>query len=177
MFKKEWLKDIKLINRPMTKVKVKVVSNVSDKNRILATEPGGSDKYIVNLHAIFPDQLPKLKALFADPKVTEVPIEETNGLFATASIFVNDPKNTPYLPMRGEEVFGNVDWVPNAEKTGQLLRFTNIQVLPPTQVDGLSLEELFAETSGEEVLAGEETASGRGEVTQESGKKGRKGNQ
>jgi hypothetical protein len=171
-FKREWLNDVKFINKPVTKVKLQVTSNVSEKNRILATEPGKSDKYIVNLKAIAPDQLPLLKELFKDPNVKEVPIEKTNGLFLTGSIFMNDPEETPYLPMRNEWIHANIDYVDNKEKTAKLLRVTNIQTLPPTEADDLDLEALLSDTTTEAVM----TESGRGkEVVQDGSPRRGKG--
>lgn len=120
VFKKEWLKDVIIVKRPMSKAAFRVAQNVSERNYIAPTEPGKNGKYIVTLKAVAADQIDRLKELFRNRD--EVPIEETNGIFMTASIWENQEGVTPDLPIRGEEVLCNVDYVMNKEKTQRLLR-------------------------------------------------------
>jgi hypothetical protein len=160
MFKRENLRSFKQVSAPGNKVELEVASNVTEGNRINATDPDQSDKYIVSLKVIFPDQLAKLKEIFGE--ATEVPIEMTNGCFGTASQWV---KKTPegveiptQLPMKGEKILANIDWVDNTEKTAKLLRVTNIQLKPAAQAEAFDFDKFFgleeetAETSSKEVV-------------------------
>lgn len=139
-FKREWLKDYRVIDRPMNKVELEVTSNVTEKNRINATEPGKSDKYIASLKAFAPDQAERIRELFLHRE--EVPIEETNGLFLTASIWDKGPDT--YLPMKGEKVLVNIDYVPNREGV-QVLRPTNLQAKAAEKAKAFDFSEFFGD--------------------------------
>lgn len=140
-FKREWLKDYKVIERPMQKVELEVTSNVSEKHRINSTDPTKSDKYIVNLKAIPVDQYDKLVELLKDN--SEVPIEKTNGMFLTGTIWVNGEEK-PYLPMKGEALLCNIDYVENREKE-QVLRVTNVQAQPAQTAPAFDFAGAFEE--------------------------------
>ena len=128
--------------------KVKVLNNVSENN--LFTDEKGQSRYIVNLKAITADKKEQLKAVFGSEE--EVPVEQTNGLFLTASIWSKEGTATR-LPMKNEEVEIAVDFV--ADRDGnQVLRVTNIRVLAAAKAKVLDLSDLFTE-SKEEVYQGD----------------------
>lgn len=140
VFKREWLKNVVIIKHPMTKVELEVTSNVTEKNRINATEPGKSDKYIASLKAVALDKYDRLLELFKDR--AEVPIEETNGIFLTGTIWLNDGDKAPSLPMKGEKILANVDFVENREGD-QVLRVTNIMLQAPVQAEKFDYASVF----------------------------------
>lgn len=132
---------------------VKVQNNVGDQN--LYTDEQGNTRYIVSLKAIMKDKLPQVLEVFKG--VDEVDIEATNGLFATASIFKNGD-NTPALPMKGEEVEVICGYVPDRDGV-EVLRVTNIHVLPAKKAVGLDLaaiEKAAAEAATAEAEAKKE---------------------
>lgn len=141
MFQREWLKDYKVIRKPMGKVEIQVANNVTEKNRVASTGPGGSDKYIINLKALTPESFEKLIALFPQG-VTEVPIEETNGLFLNVTAWINNGE-IPALPMRGEVINVAFDYVDDKEKTKKLLRATTYQLKPAEKAEALDFESFF----------------------------------
>lgn len=141
-FKREWLTGCKIIDREMSKVELVVAHPVTEKNRIKATEPGKSDKYIVNLKAVPKDKLDKLKALFAGG-VQEVPIEEVRDIFLTASIWVDNDAVNPLLPMKGEKVICSIGYVPNREKDALLLRVVQLTQQPVTQLEEVEWSSIF----------------------------------
>lgn len=152
MFKKEWLKNLVVIDKPMSKVEIEVTSNVTERHRINATEPGKSDKYIVNLKAVPKDKYDELVALFKDRD--EVPIEETNGLFLTGAIWVGENEK-PYLPMKGEKLLCNIEFV--EDRAGdQVLRVTNTQPQPAATAAKFDFEGAFeqAPATGREIAQG-----------------------
>ena len=67
------------------KIELEVSSNVTEKNRVISET--GRESYIVGLKAIAPKVL-AVKQLFASRE--EVDIEETNGLFLTGNIWINN---------------------------------------------------------------------------------------
>lgn len=145
MFKRESLRSYKQVTAPGSKIELEVASNVTEANRINASDPDQSDKYIVSLKVIFPDQLDKLKEIFGE--ATEVPIEMTNGCFGTASHWVKrtaEGVEVPtQLPMKGEKILANIDWVDNTERTAKLLRVTNIQLKPAAQPEAFDFDKFF----------------------------------
>lgn len=152
-FKRKWLKDVAVIREPMSKVELEVTSNVTERHRINATEPGKSDKYIVNLKAVPADKYDDLVALLKDRE--EVPIEETNGMFLTGSIFVNDGEK-PYLPMKGEKLLCNIGYVEDRGEN-QVLRVTNTHPQPARtapKFDFAGAFEAQTATTGTEVAQG-----------------------
>lgn len=163
MFKREWLKDVKIISGPMSKVELEVTSDVTDKALIRATEPGKSDKYIVNLKAVAKDNYDKLVALFKD--VTELPIEQTNGLFLTGSIWHNEGDAKPYLPMKREKILANIDYVEN-RKGENVLRVVNVGTQPAVQAAAFDYAAAFEgeeeETAGEAIEQTATAGAGRG---------------
>jgi len=122
-FKKVLLAMFALITAP-GKYAVQVLSNVSDAN-LYTDEVTGKQRYIVNLRAIAEDKKAEVFETFKD--VEEVAIEDTNGLFLTASIWKNSPEHQPALPMKNEFVDVTVDYVADREGV-QVLRITNMQV-------------------------------------------------
>ncbi len=142
VYKKEWLKGLKIIDRPHGKIELTVANNVTEKNRINATEPGKSDKYIVTFKAIATDQKERLYSLFKERN--EVPFEELDGLFLTASIWC-DGGVDPQLPMKGEAMFASIDFVDNKEKTAKLLRITNTKVKPAEHTSEFDFDSFFAD--------------------------------
>lgn len=140
-FKRSALAKYDAITAP-GKYKAVVSNNVSEKN--LFSDDNGS-RYIVGLRSIFPDKLAQVKELFKDQE--EVAIEETNGLFATGSIWKNEGQSVS-LPMRGEEVEVTVGYVPSQDGE-EVLRVTNISVLPAKVAAKVSLVDLLQEVSAE----------------------------
>lgn len=131
-FKTALLSTFAMISEP-GKYKVQVLNNVSEKN--LYTENGRS-RYIVNLKAIAADKKAEVFETFSGKG--EVEIDETNGLFLTASIWKNG-EETPALPMKSEIVTVNVGLV--ADRDGvEVLRVTNIQVAAAKTASKFSLE-------------------------------------
>jgi hypothetical protein len=128
VFKKEWLNRFKIIDREFQKVRLQVATPVTEKNRIRATEPGKSDKYIVTLCAVPRDKFEVLKNAFAGGR-TEVPYEELKGVFLTGQVWVNDPSNPPMLPLKNEEVFCNIGYVKNRQQE-PVLRVTAMAQSP-----------------------------------------------
>jgi hypothetical protein len=148
-FKKAWLKGVKLIGRTYGKVELVVASTVTERNRINATEPGKSDKYIVTLRAIPADKFAKIKELFANTE--EVPVEQMKDVFLTASIWINDPENLPKLPMKGEIVVGNIDLVPTREdRSKYVLRVQHIALQPAEVAPVLDWDGFFDEVPNSE---------------------------
>lgn len=146
-FKKQQLANYSLIKAP-GKFALQVASNVTDKN--LYTDENSRSRHIVNLKAIAIDKLSQVQALFQSSE--EVEIDQTNGLFLTASIWAEEGK-TQELPMKGETVDVTIDNVVSREGE-EVLRVTNIRVRPSTAPAKLSLASLFeemAQESGSEI--------------------------
>lgn len=141
MYQKEWLRDLKIINTPMSAVKLEVMQTVTEKNRQPATTAGGNDKYIVTLKAVAKDRLDRLKTVFAGK--TEVPIEETRDIFLTGSIWVKPGEEAKRLPLRNEVVVCNVALVPNADKTDRVLRVTDIVMQATGEAQAINLDTFF----------------------------------
>lgn len=137
-FKRAWLATFAYLTSP-GKYIVKVLNNVSEKN--LFTDENGRQRYIVGVRALAPDQLPQLQQVFAEGQ-EEVAIEETNGLFLTAAIWKKDENDQPMIPMKGEEVEVTVGLVANRDAV-EVLRITNIRVLPAKKATTLSLDALI----------------------------------
>jgi hypothetical protein len=143
-FKRSLLATFAMLSIP-GKYTVKVFTNVSEKN--LFTDEKGQQRYIIGLRAIAPDQVPQLKQVFAEG-VEEVDIEETNGLFLTAAIWKKDENDQPALPMKGEEV--EVNFGPVLNRDGEeVLRITNIHVLPAKKAEAFSLASLNTQVAAE----------------------------
>lgn len=140
-FKRSSLANYREIKAPGT-YELEVSNNVSEKN-IFTDEETGRQRYIVGVRAIASDKMPQVRATFLENE--EVPIEETNGLFLTGSIWKNAGE-TPALPMKGEKIKATVDYVsPREAAEGEVvLRITNIQVQAAKTANKLSLEALFA---------------------------------
>jgi len=140
MLKRTSLAAYREIKTPGT-YELEVSSNVSEKN--LFEDENGRLRYIVGFKAIASDKLPQLREVFGNN--AEVPIEQTNGLFLTGSIWKNG-EETPALPMKGEKAKVTIDWVtPREAADGEVvLRITNIQVMAAKVANKLSLETLFA---------------------------------
>lgn len=143
VFKKSWLTNVKVIKAPMRKVALEVASRVTERNYVAPTEPGKSGKYIVTLRAIAADKFPQLKSLFA--KREEVPIEETNGLFLSAAIWVNDENVQPDLPMRGEIIHANIDYITDRKGDSVLRVVGEIQLQKSTVAETLDLDTFLSE--------------------------------
>lgn len=118
------------------KYEFEVLSNVTERNQY--ESESGRIAYIVNLKAIAPDKTAQLIETFRGK--SEVAIEETQGLFLTASIWKNGDQ-TPALPMKGEIVTATVGFVPNRDGE-EVLRVTNIMVKAATSAPKFSLEQL-----------------------------------
>jgi hypothetical protein len=147
----------------MNKVELEVASNVTEKNKIMATEPGKSDRYLVTLKAIPEDQIGRVKELFLGK--TEVPIEEANGILLTASIWVDEDSN-PQLPMKGEKIYVSINWV-NKRSDGtvpveKVLRATATALKPADKLKSIDLDSFFEEAKVEEPAA---TAESGNEIT------------
>ena len=149
MFQKAWLLIFSFITAP-GKYSLTVQNNVTEKN--LYTDEKGRQRYIVGLKAIANDQLPQLQQKFANGE-SELPIEETNGLFLTGAIWKKDENDQPALPMKGEEVEVTIGFVKNRDEV-EVLRVTNIHVLPAKKAATLSLEALTPATATEVVASG-----------------------
>lgn len=135
MFKKEQLGSYAKIVKP-GKYELEVASNVTEKNLV-------DNRYIVNFKAIAADKLPQLKEAFSF--FTEIPIDQTNGLFLTGNIWVNDGQAVQ-TPMKGEVVDVTIDHVEDRE--GQsVLRVTNIKLKPAVKAAKLDLASFFEETA------------------------------
>lgn len=155
VFRKEWLKKYDIITEEMSKVELEVTSSVSSKNLIPEKEENGKTipaHYIVNLKAIAADKVPALKALLEKyHDKDEFPIEETKGLFLTATLFANG-KNLE-LPIKNEKVVCSIGTVEDREKN-EVLRVTSMSVRPAQKATKLAagFEDLFASvTTGKEI--------------------------
>ena len=135
-FRKTSLQGTALIKGPGV-FRVRVLNNVSESN--LLTDENGS-RYIVNLKAVAKDKQAQLIETFSG--VEEVPIEQTNGLFLTASIWTKEGKQQR-LPMKNEEVEVAINYVKSREGE-QVLRATNIRVLSAASAEVLDMDSLFA---------------------------------
>ena len=142
-FKKSWLKDYKVIKDPMSKVELTVTSQVDERHRV-PTENGHS--YIVNLKAIAKDKLDDVLALFKEND--EVPIAETNGLFLTGNIWHNEGSPAPELPMKGEKILANIDYVENREGE-EVLRVTTMAIRAAATASQFDFDALFNEAADE----------------------------
>lgn len=151
-FKKSWLTGVQAVDRVMSKVELTVASTVTERNRIRATEPGKSDKYIVTLRAIPADKFPKIKELFKN--TDEVPIEQMRDVFLTASIWVNNPEQLPQLPMKGEKVMASIDLVPTREDRNRyVLRVVGIALQPAAVAPTIDWDGFFDEVAEVETVA------------------------
>jgi hypothetical protein len=157
VFRKEWLKAYAIVSREESKIELEVTSAVTEKNLIPATVKDGKTipaHYIVNLKAIAVDKMPAFKALLEKYKnVEQFPIEETAGLFLTASIFVNSGK-TPELPMKNERVHCSIGTVKDKEGA-EVLRVTSLNVRAAAKATNLLTEfaDLLSNVStGSEIL-------------------------
>lgn len=146
-FKRTSLANYSHVKTPGT-FELEVSNNVSEKN--LFVDENGRTRYIVGFKAIADDKMAQIRETFLENE--EVPVEETNGLFLTGSIWKNEGE-TPTLPMKGEKVKVTVDWVSprEAEEGERVLRITNIQVQAAKVATKLSLESLFAAVPENEV--------------------------
>lgn len=134
MFKVTSLLSFKQIIKP-GKYLLDTFSTVTDAN-FIAGEDGKSDKHILTVRAIAKDKLAQVAEVFKGKQ--EVEIEETNGLFMTASIWRGP------LPMKGEKVECVVDYVDNADKTDRVLRVTGIRVIAAQVAESLNLESILS---------------------------------
>jgi hypothetical protein len=130
-----------LISAP-GKYELEVANNVSEKN--LYSEEGKTPRYIVGLKAISSDKIAQAQEVFKE--VEEVEIEQTNGLFLTASIWKND-ENQPSLPMKGEKVECAVGFVPDRDGV-EVLRVLNMRVLAAKKADKFKFDEITAPKEG-----------------------------
>lgn len=145
-FKREYLQGVKQITKPMSRVELVVAHTVTERNRINATEPGKSDKYIVTLKAVPADQLNKLKELFKDSN--ETAIENMRNVFLTASLWINDPENPPVLPLKGEKVMCAINYVPSRDDKEKLvLRTVAFSMQPSVVAPDFSFDEVFEEVA------------------------------
>lgn len=151
-FKRTSLASYREIKGPGT-YELEVSNNVTEKN--LFEDENGRQRFIVGFKAVASDKLPQLREVFGAN--AEVPVEQTNGLFLTGSIWKNG-EETPALPMKGEKAKVTIDWVtPREAAEGEVvLRITNIQVMAAKTANKLSLETLFAPATA---------AVGQGELT------------
>lgn len=139
LFKTSLLDKFALIDSP-GKYNLTVLNNVSEKN--LFTDDKGS-RYIVNLKAIAKDKAQQVAETFAGQE--SVAIEETNGLFMTASIWKPEGQS-PSLPMKGEEVEVTVGYVASQEGE-EVLRVTNIRVNSAKTASKFSFAAVAAHTN------------------------------
>lgn len=137
-FKRAALAMFSVITKP-GKYELEAYSNVTEKN--LVTDADGSrPRYIASFKAIAADKLTQVKETFKDAE--EVDIDQTSGLFLTANIWVGSTQ--PALPMKGEKVECNIDFVTSRDGS-PVLRITNIKLKPAEKAVSLDLESFFAE--------------------------------
>lgn len=137
-FKRERLGDYALIETP-GKYELVATSDVTERN-LVTDEDGKNPRYIASFKAIAVDNFPQLKEVFKDAE--EVLIEQTNGLFLTANIW-KTPGRQAQLPMKGEKVECNIDFVKAREGEGQVLRITNIKLRPALVANKLDISSFF----------------------------------
>lgn len=144
MFLAAWLVNFVLINTT-GKFNVTVFSETTEAN-FVPGEDGKNGKYITTLKAIAPDQLEKLRKVFRNedgsPK-SEVPIEDTNGLFMTLSTWEKSGYEKDRIPMKGEEIEVLVASVDNADATAKVLRVQNHRLLSPKQAEKFDVASLI----------------------------------
>ena len=140
------------------------LSNVTEANKIeVAPEDGENfesfEKYIMNLNAFFPDQLPTILGGLKneDGSVkTEIPVEHTKGWFATGNRVVNKRRPDMDLPMAGQQVKCVVDWVEPKDRPGvQLLRIRTVQVVAAKKGKTIDLTSFFAGTEEAQAVKSE----------------------
>lgn len=142
-YKKEWLKDIVIINTALPKVELTVASTVNEKNYIPPSAPDKSGKWIVTLKAIAIDNVARLKELFKHRD--EVPIEEMNGLFMTGNIWEVEGMEKE-LPSRGEKVLCSVGLVQLKKEDRKALRITGEPKLQKAvKLDSINMDTFFTE--------------------------------
>lgn len=153
-FKTETLKGYAVITQPMSKVELTVTRPVNEANKVVDQETGRA-RYIISLNAISLDKLDAVKELFRGK--TEVPIEDTNSLFMTANVWVNNDVAVQ-LPMKGEKLFASIDWVTNREDE-MVLRVRDIALKPAAKATLINLDEFLAEPEAESVGELEQASS------------------
>lgn len=148
-FKRSYLASFQQILKP-GKYEVQVQTNVTEAN-LVSDEDGSKPRYIATLKAIAKDKLEQLRQTFAEAE--EVDIEQTNGLFMTANIWVKEGVS-PDLPMKGETVEVTVDEVPSREGEA-VLRVTNIKRKPAEVAKKLDLANFFAPATAQDEATAE----------------------
>jgi hypothetical protein len=119
------LGEFMVIDQTYNKVELEVLTPVTEKNLIVGDD--GRARYIVTLKAIPQDKVSALVERFAGK--TEATYEDTNGLFLTMNIWVNDGIQ-PALPMKGEKILCAIGYVPNRERTAEVLRVIDHKLKP-----------------------------------------------
>lgn len=147
MFKRTYLTSYRIITEP-GKYALQVSNDVSEKN-LVTNEDGTFPRYIAGLKAIAVDKLPQLKAAFGD--ADEVPIEQLNGVFMSANIPANE---YTILPAKGELIDTVVDYVMNAEKSGQVLRAISTKVRKAKTAPVFDVVKFFEATEATTAKAG-----------------------
>lgn len=139
LFRRDWLKDYVVINEAGT-------YEVVTTNAPTFYDPAeygeeGNPRFIVNVKAVLQDNLPKLVELLQGKEL--IPISETNGLFMNGNIWINEDGEEPELPGKRETIKINVNFV--EDRAGNdVLRITDINVLPTKKAEKLDLAALFA---------------------------------
>jgi len=146
LFRREWLNNYVVIDGPTNKVLLTVTSSPN----LYDPQDGTSKRYIVNTKAVLRSSLPELKERFGDAAYVKADL--LNDLFLSGTIWVNEGQN-PELPMKGEKIMANIDYVWSPTENREVLRITNIAVAPPQEGSKLDTSLLFADSS-EGVFAG-----------------------
>ena len=103
----------------------------------------GNPRYIVNLKLVNKENLPALRELLAGKEYVKA--EELKGMFLNATIWVDqETGQVPRLPHKRQLVDVNLDYVPNAEGTEEVLRVTDIFVKPGKKAPKVNMEAFLA---------------------------------
>jgi hypothetical protein len=139
LFRKEWLNNYVVIDGPMSKVALPVTSTPN----LYDPQDGTSKRYIVNTKAILRKDLPELKKRFGNAQYIKA--DALNDLFLSGTIWVNEGQAKPELPMKGEKILCNIDYVYSPQQGQDVLRITNIAVAPAQEGTKLDPSALWAD--------------------------------
>ena len=130
VFKKSSLRNYDIISSPGT-YKV-VVSNSVKPNYLLEDED--KSRYLVNFRAGTLDNLKSCLKEMGNAEI--VPFAEVRDFFFTGALWENQVTDLETLPVKGEEVIANFDYVDD------ILRCTSITLIPRKKLEKFDLDSI-----------------------------------
>lgn len=115
--------------------------------RHLYVDPEGRAKYIINFKAMAPDQVERAVSIFGNDD--EVSLELTNGLFLTGSVLKREMEERYTLPLKGERIEVNIDYVLTRENQ-TVLRITSVRPNTIKNARYLSVADIFRRNEDEQ---------------------------